>query len=400
MLNKDTVADPGKGTLSFDNTEIAFRHSSNTDLKRAYWLFRIININFLVKIGPPVTNFAMNIGLPIKSLIKATIFKHFCGGETIEECDNTIKNLAEGGVGTILDYSVEGEDDEQVFDNTRDEIIKTIKRAAGDKAVPITVFKVTGVGRFGLLEKLDAGMELNATEEAEWKKVQARVHDICKKAFETSVPVMIDAEETWIQKTIDKLALDMMRKFNKDKAIVYNTYQLYRHDKLASLKSDHKAAAAQDFILGAKLVRGAYMEKERKRAAEMGYECLIQPDKQSADKDYDAALRFCADNINKVAFVAGTHNENSCRILADLLNGKNIAHNHPHVYFSQLLGMSDNLSFNLADAGYNVAKYVPYGPVKAVLPYLFRRAQENTSIAGQMGRELALIMAERKRRKI
>jgi proline dehydrogenase len=401
MLNNDTVAGPGKGRLSFDNTEIAFRHSSNTDLKRAYWLFRIININFLVKIGPPITNFAMSIGLPIKSLIKATIFKHFCGGETIAECDNTIKNLAQGGVGTILDYSVEGEDDEQVFDNTRDEIILTINRAAEDKvAVPITVFKITGVGRFGLLEKLDAGSDLNDEEEAEWRKVQARVLAICAKAYENNVPVMIDAEETWIQKTIDMLALNMMQKFNKDKAIVYNTYQLYRHDKLASLKNDHNTAVMQDFILGAKLVRGAYMEKERKRAAEMGYECLIQPDKQSTDRDYNDALRFCIYNIAKIAFVAGTHNENSCRLLADLLNEKNISHNNPHVYFSQLLGMSDNLSFNLADAGYNVAKYVPYGPVKAVLPYLFRRAQENTAIAGQMSRELGLIIAERKRRKV
>ena len=400
MLNNETVAGPGKGSLSFENTEVAFRHSSNTDLKRAYWLFRIININFLVKIGPPITNFAMDIGLPIKSLIKATIFKHFCGGETIEECDNTIKKLSQGGVGTILDYSVEGEDDEQVFDHTRDEIILTIKRATGDKAVPITVFKVTGVGRFGLLEKLDTGAELSTAEEAEWKKMQARVLAICTKAYETGVPVMIDAEETWIQKTIDLLALNMMRKFNKDKAIVYNTYQLYRHDKLQSLKDDHNVAAAEGFILGAKLVRGAYMEKERKRAAEMGYECLIQPDKPSADRDYDAAVRFCVENVEKVAFVAGTHNENSCRLLADLLNEKNISHNHPHVYFSQLLGMSDNLSFNLADAGYNVAKYVPYGPVKAVLPYLFRRAQENTAIAGQMSRELGLIMKEKKRRRV
>ena len=400
MLNNETVAGPGKGSLSFENTEVAFRHSSNTDLKRAYWLFRIININFLVKIGPPITNFAMDIGLPIKSLIKATIFKHFCGGETIGECDNTIKNLSQGGVGTILDYSVEGEDDEQVFDHTRDEIILTIKRATGDKAVPITVFKVTGVGRFGLLEKLDTGAELSAAEEAEWKKVRARVLAICTKAYETGVPVMIDAEETWIQKTIDMLALNMMRKFNKDKAIVYNTYQLYRHDKLQSLKGDHNVAVTEGFILGAKLVRGAYMEKERKRAAEMGYECLIQPDKPSADRDYDSAVRFCVENVEKVAFVAGTHNENSCRLLADLLNEKNINHNHPHVYFSQLLGMSDNLSFNLADAGYNVAKYVPYGPVKAVLPYLFRRAQENTAIAGQMSRELGLILKEKKRRRV
>ena len=388
-----------KQDLSFENTEIAFRHSSNLDLKRAYWLFRVINVNFLVKIGPPVTNFAIKIGLPIKGLIKATIFKHFCGGETIRECEKTIKSLYAGQVGTILDYSIEGEDDENVFDSTCEEIIRTIRRAVKDKAIPITVFKVTGVGRFSLLEKLDNGEVLTTAEQQEWQKVQNRVLAICEKAYSTGIPVMIDAEETWIQDTIDRLAVDMMRRFNKEKAIVYNTYQLYRHDKLQSLKNDHQVAAGEGFILGAKLVRGAYMEKERKRADEKGYPSPIQPDKQSADRDYDLALEFCADHIDKIAIVAGTHNENSCRLLAELLDKKGIDHKNPHVYFSQLLGMSDNLSFNLADAQYNVAKYVPYGPIKAVLPYLFRRAQENTAIAGQMSRELSLIVKEVKRRK-
>ena len=384
--------------LSFENTEIAFRHSSNSDLKRAYWLFRVINVNFLVKIGPPVTNFMIRIGLPIKGLIKATIFKHFCGGETIEECNNTIKNLHDGGVGTILDYSIEGEDDEQVFNQTRDEIKRTIERAAIDKAVPITVFKVTGVARFGLLEKLDAGEQLSTDEQNEWEKANARVTAICELAHTKGVPVMIDAEESWIQQTIDMLALDMMRNFNRERAVVYNTYQLYRHDKFVSLKNDHAVAAKERFILGAKLVRGAYMEKERKRAEEMGYPSPIQPDKASADKDYDTSLDFCTDHIETIAFVAGTHNEESCRLLAELLDKKGIDHKNPHVYFSQLLGMSDNLSFNLADAKYNVAKYVPYGPIKAVLPYLFRRAQENTAIAGQMSRELSLIVKEIRRR--
>jgi len=384
--------------LSFENTEIAFRHSSNADLKRAYWLFKVININFLVKIGPPITNFAVKIGLPIKGLIKGTIFRHFCGGETIRECETTIQSLYAGHVGTILDYSIEGEDDEQVFDNTCGEIIRTIRRAAKEKAIPITVFKVTGVGRFALLEKLDAKAVLTQAEQEEWQKVHARVLAICEKAHATGIPVMIDAEETWIQATIDQLALDMMRKFNKEKAIVYNTYQLYRHDKLQSLKDDHEVAAKEGFILGAKLVRGAYMEKERKRALEMGYPSPIQPNKQASDKDYDLALDYCTDHIDQIAFVAGTHNEESCRLLADLLDRKNINHQNPHVYFSQLLGMSDNLSFNLADAEYNVAKYVPYGPIKAVLPYLFRRAQENTAIAGQMSRELSLIVKEMKRR--
>ncbi|MFA6082824.1 proline dehydrogenase family protein [Mucilaginibacter sp.] len=384
--------------LSFENTEIAFRHSTNTDLNRAYWLFRVINVNFLVKIGPPITNFAIKIGVPIKGLIKATIFKHFCGGETIAECNQTIRNLADGGVGTILDYSIEGEDDETVFDNTRNEIIRTIERASQGKAIPLTVFKVTGVGRFSLLEKLDEGLKLNVDEQMEWQRVQDRVLAICEMAHSEGVPVMIDAEESWIQKTIDNLALNMMRFFNKEKAIVYNTYQLYRHDKLASLITDYSIAEDEQFLLGAKIVRGAYMEKERKRAEERAYPSPIQPDKAATDRDYNDALVFCADHVDQIAFVAGTHNEDSCRLLADLLDKKNINHKNPHVYFSQLLGMSDNLSFNLANAKYNVAKYVPYGPIKAVLPYLFRRAQENTAIAGQMSRELSLIVKEKKRR--
>jgi len=391
---------PAVGKLSFEDTEIAFRHASNTDLKRAYWLFRAINNNFLVKIGPPITTFTMKIGLPIKSIIKATIFKQFCGGETIAGCDATIKNLASGGVGTILDYSVEGEDDEQVFDETRDEIIRTIARATGDAAVPITVFKVTGVARFGLLEQLDAKERLTPTEEQEWQKVQARVKAICEKAFNANVPVMIDAEESWIQDTIDQLALDMMRLYNQQNCIIYNTYQLYRHDKLESIKYDFTMAESEGFILGAKLVRGAYMEKERKRALEMNYPSPIQPDKASADRDYDMALQFCIEHVDSIAIVAGTQNEESCRLLANLLDGSGIRHNHPHIYCSQLLGMSDNLSFNLANAGYNVAKYVPYGPVKAVLPYLFRRAQENTAISGQMSRELSLIIKEKDRRRL
>jgi proline dehydrogenase len=398
MTSFETNNNQGRNTPSFENTEIAFHHSSNADLDRAYWLFRMINVNFLVKIGPPVTNFAMKIGLPIKGIIKATIFKHFCGGETIAECDNTIKNLYSGRVGTILDYSVEGEEEETVFDNTRDEIIRTIERAAKDKAIPLTVFKVTGVGRFDLLEKLDARIKLNDTEEEEWRRVQNRVLAICDKAYKNNVPVMIDAEESWIQDTIDLLALTMMTQFNKQKPIVYNTYQMYRHDKLASMLNDHAIAQGEGFILGAKIVRGAYMEKERKRAEEKGYPSPIQPDKKSADLDYDSALDYCTSHIEQIAFIAGTHNEESCRLLAELLDNKGIDHKHPHVYFSQLLGMSDNLSFNLADADYNVAKYVPYGPVKAVLPYLFRRAQENTAIAGQMSRELSLITKERKRR--
>ena len=389
-----------KKSLNFDDTEIAFRNKSNNELNAAYWLFKLISSNFLTKIGPPITNFFLNIGLPIKGVIKATIFKHFCGGETIAECEHTIEQLATGQVGTILDYSVEGEEEEAVFDFTCAEIIRTIERAAGDRRIPITVFKVTGIGRFGLLEKLDAKKELTTAEQAEFEKVKARCEKICRMAYDKNVPIMVDAEETWIQDTIDELAIDMMRLFNQKSIIVYNTYQMYRHDKLADMKADHLIAKASGFILGVKMVRGAYMEKERKRAEEMGYPSPIQPDKAASDRDYDASLNYCMEHINEIAIVCGTHNENSCRVLAQLLDKHGVAHNHPHVYFAQLLGMSDNLSFNLSDAGYNVTKYVPYGPIEAVMPYLFRRAQENTSVAGQTSRELGLIVKEKQRRRL
>lgn len=389
-----------KQKIDFNNTEVAFRHKSNAELKQAYWLFKMIGSNLLTKVGPPITNFMLSIGLPIQGIIKATIFKQFCGGETIAECEHTIEQLHKGKVGTILDYSVEGEEEEHVFDFTCEEIIRTIERADGDIRIPITVFKVTGIARFALLEKLDAKQELTTTEKDEFNRVKQRCEKICRTAFERNVPVMIDAEETWIQDTIDMLAIEMMMKFNKEKLIVFNTYQLYRHNKLNSLKTDYLIAKETGFILGAKLVRGAYMEKERKRAEEMDYPSPIQPDKAATDRDYNEALRFCVENIDIIGFVCGTHNEESSRLLTALIDEKGIAHHHPHVYFAQLLGMSDNLSFNLSDVGYNVAKYVPYGPVKAVMPYLFRRAQENTSVAGQTGRELGLISKEKKRRGI
>jgi proline dehydrogenase len=386
--------------INFDNTEIAFRNKSNGELNQAYWLFKIISSNFLTNVGPPITNFLLNIGFPIKGAIKATIFKQFCGGETIADCEHTIEQLSLGKVGTILDYSVEGEDEEEVFDFTCEEIIRTINRADGDPRVPITVFKITGIGRFALLEKLDAKQELTTEETEEFKRVKARCLKICQVAFDKKVPVMIDAEDSWVQNTIDELALEMMIKFNKENLIVYNTYQMYRHDKLADLKADYLIAKETGFILGVKMVRGAYMEKERKRALEMGYPSPIQPDKKSTDRDYDESLRFCIENIAQIGIVCGTHNEDSSRLLTELIDQNHISHNHPHIYFAQLLGMSDNLSFNLSDAGYNVAKYVPYGPIKAVMPYLFRRAQENTSVAGQTGRELGLISKEKARRKL
>ncbi len=387
--------------LSFDDTAIAFKQQNNSELKRSYWLFKLISNNFLVNIGPFFTKIALAMKLPISGMIKATVFSQFCGGETIEECTPKIQKLSEAGVGTILDYSVEGEEKEAAFDDTANEIIHTLKKAVEmPQAIPFCVFKLSGVARFALLEKVNEKKKLKDYEQFEWNKAMARVERICETAFEFDKPLMIDAEESWVQNTVDDIALQMMRRFNKERAIIFNTYQLYRNDKLNSLITDCTFAKTDDFYLGAKLVRGAYMEKERKRAAEKSIPSVIQVDKESTDRDYDLAITFCLENLDRISFVVGTHNQESCRKAIEQMEQQNTPPHDHHVYFSQLLGMSDHLSFNLSNAGYNVAKYVPYGPVKNVLPYLFRRAEENMAIAGQMGRELRLISAEMKRRKL
>lgn len=385
--------------LSFENIENAFAYKSNSEITKAYWLFKSISIPAVVKLGPALTEVALKLHLPIKWAIKGTIYSHFCGGETIEDCKETIANLARFNVGSILDYSVEGKEEEKEFDHACEEIIRTVNRAAGDADIPFCVFKVTGLARFALLEKMSDGSDLSVEEKAEAQKVYNRIDNICSLAYKQQVKVFIDAEESWIQQAIDDLAANMMKKYNKEKAIIYNTIQLYRHDRLDFLKKSHQHAIDNNYFLGLKLVRGAYMEKERKRAAEMNYPSPIQPDKNASDRDYDEALKYSVEHINKMAICAGTHNADSCMLLTELMSKNNIAHNDERIYFSQLLGMSDHISFNLAKAGYKVAKYVPYGPVISVLPYLTRRAQENTSMAGQMGRELSLILAEKKRRK-
>lgn len=385
--------------ISFDNTAVAFSGKTDSDLRRSYWLFRMIGSPAFVNMGKALATFAINFRLPVKGIIKATIFKQFVGGETIEECSRTVAELGKYGVGTILDYSVEGKESETDFDHGAEEIIATVHRAKNDSNIPFCVFKVTGLARFALLEKVSAGKTLSTEEEAEWQRVFKRVEKICTTARDAHKPVFIDAEESWIQQAIDNLADAMMELCNKQEAIVYNTFQLYRKDRLEFLKTSHQRAAGKGYFMGAKLVRGAYMEKERDRAAQMGYPSPIQDTKENSDRDYDLAVRYCVEHIDRVALCAGTHNENSSRLLATLLDEKQIPHNHKHVYFSQLLGMSDHISFNLSHAGYNVAKYVPYGPVRDVLPYLIRRAQENTSVKGQTGRELSLIIKEKQRRK-
>ena len=385
--------------ISFDNTEVAFSSKSNRDLKRAYWLFRIIASPAIVKFGKRATNLALNLRLPISAPIKATIFRQFCGGETIAECDRTIADLGKFGIGTILDYSVEGKTSDEDFDQTVDIIIQTIHRAARDPHIPFAVFKVTGIGRHDLIEKAStAGYTPTSEEKAEIDVIVSRIDLICKAAYEAGTSVFIDAEESWIQDAIDQWTFDMMLKYNKEKCIVFNTLQMYRHDRLAFLTDCLALAKEHHAKYGIKLVRGAYMEKERARAIEKGYPSPIQTTKADTDKDYNEGLKIILENRSIFSLCAGTHNEDSSILLMNFMQEANIDPQSEQFYFAQLLGMSDHISYNVAHANYHVAKYVPFGPVKEVLPYLLRRADENTSVAGQTGRELSLIMKELDRR--
>jgi proline dehydrogenase len=385
--------------ISFDNTEVAFSSKSNRDLKRAYWLFRIIASPAIVKFGKRATNLALNLRLPISAPIKATIFRQFCGGETIAECDRTIADLGKFGIGTILDYSVEGKTSDEDFDQTVDIIIQTIHRAARDPHIPFAVFKVTGIGRHDLIEKAStAGYTPTSEEKAEIDVIVSRIDLICKAAYEAGTSVFIDAEESWIQDAIDQWTFDMMLKYNKEKCIVFNTLQMYRHDRLAFLTDCLALAKEHHVKYGIKLVRGAYMEKERARAIEKGYPSPIQTTKADTDKDYNEGLKIILENRSIFSLCAGTHNEDSSILLMNFMQEANIDPQSEQFYFAQLLGMSDHISYNVAHANYHVAKYVPFGPVKEVLPYLLRRADENTSVAGQTGRELSLIMKELDRR--
>ena len=385
--------------LDFQDTATAFADKSTSELKEKYRLFKLMGSQSLVKVGTKLTSIALSIGLPVKGLIKHTVFEQFCGGETIEECQPTIEKLGESHIGTILDYSVEGKSEEEDFEHTKDEIVKTIQRANEDANIPFAVFKVSGIAPYGTLEKVSAGIDLPEKSKLKWERIRRRVSEICEFAHSLDQPVFIDAEETWIQNAIDMLAEQMMQTFNRQLPIVFTTIQLYRADGLEFLKTSHAKAKESGYIYAVKLVRGAYMEKERERAEEMNYPSPIQPDKASTDRDYDAAVEYCLENIDSLAFVAGTHNEQSVQLLAQQMEQKGIAHNHPRVFFSQLYGMSDNLSYVLAKNDYNVSKYVPYGPVKDAVPYLIRRAEENTFVQGMMSRELLLIDRELKRRK-
>lgn len=384
----------GYSNLSFDNTEVAFKSKSNAALRKASLLFKSFDYPVTLKLGPTLAKITVAMGL--KSIIKSTIFEQFCGGETILECNETIQKLAQSGIGTILDYSVEGAESEEAFNHTAQEIIATIERAAGNTTIPFSVFKITGIVESRLLEIVSQEKQLNFADQQRWDAGRQRFLIICESAAKSDVRLFIDAEESWLQEAIDRLAEEAMLRFNASKPIIYNTLQMYRHDRLAYLEQQ---LSKTSHFLGFKLVRGAYMEKERKRSIERGYNDPIQVDKEATDRDYDAAVARCIENAHRVAICIGTHNESSSLKGTALMQAQQMPNQDTRVFFSQLLGMSDHISFNLSHHQYNVAKYVPYGPVSAVIPYITRRAQENSGMAGQMGRELGLITNELQRRK-
>lgn len=385
----------------FDNTQTAFALKSDTDLEKAYFLFKMIKSEPLVRIGTAVTKFALNSHLPVEGLIRSTVFDHFCGGISEKDCIPSIDKLYSKNVYSILDYSAEGKEEETQFEKAKDITIGIIKNYAKDnEAIPFAVFKPSGFGRFGLYQKVTEKKELTKGEANEWNKVVERYDAVAKAAYENDVPLLIDAEETWMQTAADDLIEDMMGKYNKEKVIVFGTLQLYRWDRKDYLISLHKRANEKGYKIGMKLVRGAYMEKERERAQELGYKDPICKDKAATDKNYNDVMRYMFDNLEDMAIFNGTHNEDSSYLLMDFITEAGIDKKDKRLWFGQLYGMSDNISFNLASEGFNVAKYLPFGPVKDVMPYLIRRAEENTSVAGQTTRELNLISAEKKRRKL
>jgi proline dehydrogenase len=392
--------------ISFENTENAFAYKSDKELKSARFLFNTMGYSWFVQLGSKLTPFIMKTGLPlVNSLIRKTIFKQFVGGETLDQSTAVSDMLRKYGIQVILDYGVEGKEGETNFDKATEEFIRVIYHAATQPNIPFISIKVTGLARLALMETLNesprlrSGIHDNEEEMIEWDRVRTRMYAICGAASENNVGVLIDAEESWIQDPVDRLVMEMMEEFNKEKVVVYNTVQLYRHDRLNFLKLSHKIAGQQGFKLGVKLVRGAYMEKERERAASHNQISPININKEATDKDFNDAIVYCMDHLSDISVVVASHNDRSNMLVVELIKQKGLALNHPHVHFSQLYGMSDNITFNLAKAGYNVSKYLPFGPIKEVIPYLMRRAEENSSVSGQTGRELSLINFELNRRK-
>lgn len=384
----------------FNDTKLAFADKTDAQLKKAYWMFKAIENPTLTNFGVSILNFVVRNNFPfVDDVVKKTLFEQFCGGETREESTKVVNTLYKHNIGSIFDYSIEGKSDEEAFDAFCQEIKDIIRFSANNDAIPFVVFKPTAFGRIDLYEEIGKGVELTTTQKEEWRRVVKRFDEVCKLCFENDKKVMVDAEETWMQDAADLLCEEMMEKYNQQKPIVWNTLQMYRIGRLEYMSAHLQRAKDKNYFIGYKIVRGAYMEKERARAVERHYPDPIQPNKQASDSNYNAGIDFVMSHLDKVSAFFGTHNEKSTELVMDKMKAKGLDNNNPHIYFGQLYGMSDNITFYLADKGYHVAKYLPYGPVKDVVPYLTRRAQENTSVAGQTGRELGLIEKELKRRK-
>jgi proline dehydrogenase len=385
--------------IDFEDTRTAFSIKSDRDLRRAYVLFKLISYPILVRIANPVIRVFSALRVPIGWIVKPTAFKHFVGGETLEACQPAVEKLKSAHVHSILDYSVEGKKTDKAINAALQETLRAVRHAGKNPDIPFAVFKPTAFGIDRALEILSGASVPQKDVIEEGEKFKTRIDTLCRTALESDIPIMIDAEDTFYQNFIDQVVKDMMRKYNYKRAIVFNTYQMYRHDRIGVLEADISTAREENFFLGAKFVRGAYMERERERARRLRYPDPIQPDKESTDRDFNLALKISMDNLDVVSIFNGTHNEYSSLYLTELMRERKIDPGDKRVWFSQLYGMSEHISFNLAAAGYNVAKYVPYGPVRYVLPYLMRRVEENTSVKGQTGRELSLIAKERIRRK-
>lgn len=398
-MSKNHESNATNTSVSFSDTSIAFQNKSDKELLLSYLIFGLTKSPFLVKFLSQAAKLTLAMGLPVKPIIKSTVFKQFCGGERESEYADVVEKLGQSGIGAILDYSVEGTEDETGFESTQKELLKIIEKSKTNPDIPCTCMKMTGIGPFELYKKVTANEALTIEAHREWDKLKDRLETICDASFHADKPIYIDAEESWIQQAIDDLAEEMMSRYNKRKAIVFTTLQLYRWDRNDYFLKLIRRARSEGYKLGIKIVRGAYIEKERERAQRHGYRSPINDTKTDTDREYDKSVEIFIDNIDVVEICVGTHNEASCRQLLKLMADNDLSNNHPHIYFSQLYGMSDNISFNLANAGYNVSKYLPYGPVESTLPYLARRAEENTAIAGQMSKELDVIVKERKRRK-
>jgi len=384
----------------FDNTEIAFKLKSNSELKRAYFLFKMIANEPLVRIGTAVTKFALNLHLPVERLIRATVFDHFCGGISEKDSMNVVDDLYEMGVSSVLDYSVEGKEEDLQFNGTMEKVMELTRFAENKAAMPFSVFKPTGLGRFNVWQKITEKQSLNENEKSQWESIVARYDEVCHQAHKSNISLLIDAEESWMQDAADELCEKMMSIYNKENDIVYNTLQCYRWDRLDYLKEAHKRAKEGGYKLGFKVVRGAYMEKEHERAEEKGYTTPICVSKHATDENFNTVVQYILDNLDDISLFLGTHNEASIHLTLEWMEEKGIARNDSRIWFGQLYGMSDNITFNLGAERYNVAKYIPFGPVREVMPYLIRRAEENTSVAGQTSRELNLLNKEKSRRGI